>query len=65
MTFKQMNCDPAETARRQAVCVRLNVLWSKREHTDDVGKRRRIDRNIDQIKRQEAAWLKEAAYFLY
>ena len=65
MTFKAMGCDPAETARRQGVCVRLNILWHKRNSTDDTKKQKRIDREIDRIKREEAPWMKEAAYFLY
>ena len=65
MTFKAMNCNPAETTRRKEVCARLNVLWFKREHTDDEAKRRRIDRNIAVILRQERPWMKDAAFFLY
>ena len=65
MTFKAMGCDPEETARRQAVCVRLNTLWTKRTRTDDEHKRKQIDRRIAVILRQERPWMKEAAYFLY
>ena len=65
MTFKDMKCDPVETARRQEVCARLNVLWFKRERTEDSKKRKSIDRRINLIKRQEAPWMKEAAFFLY
>ena len=65
VTFNSMGCDPAETARRQGVCVRLNILWHKRQNTDDTKKVKRIDREIDRIRRTEAAWMKEAAYFLY
>ena len=65
MTWAQMKVSPAETARRQAVCTRLNVLWNKRNSTEDKAKRKRIDREIDRIRRAEAPWMKEAAYFLY
>ena len=65
MTFKEMGCDPAETARRQAVCSRLNVLSHKRDHTDDERKRKQIDRSISVILRQERPWMKEAVYWMY
>ena len=65
MTFKAMGCDPAETERRIAVCTRLNVLAHKREHTDDVTKRKSIDRRIAVILRQERPWMKDVAFFLY
>ena len=65
MTFKAMGVSHAETIRRQEVCSRLNVLWFKREHTEDAKKRKSIDRRIDQIKRQEAPWMKDIAFFLY
>lgn len=65
MTWAQMKCDPAETSRRQTVVIRLNLLWSKRNHTDDKQKQKRIDREIARIRADESYWLKEAAYFLY
>ena len=65
MTFKAMGCDPAETARRQDVCSRINVLWHKRQTTEVPHKQKRIDREISRIKANESYWMKEAAYFLY
>ena len=65
MTWAQMKCDPAETSRRQSVVVRLNLLWHKRNTTEDTGKRKRIDREIARIRADESAWMKEAAYWLY
>ena len=65
MTFNQMKCDHAEQTRRQEVCSKLNVLWNKRERTDDTAKRKRIDRAIAVILRQERPWMKDVAYFLY
>ena len=65
MTFKQMGCDPAEQTRRQEVCSRLNVLWHKKEHTEDAQKRKRIERNIAVILRQERPWMKDIVFFLY
>lgn len=65
MTFKEMGCTPAETARRQAVCTRLNVLAHKKAHTDDQAKRKRIDRTIAVILRQERPWMKDVAFYLY
>ena len=65
MTWAQMKVDPAETSRRQAVVVRLNLLWSKRNKTEDRAKQKRIDREIARIRADESLWLKEAAYFLY
>ena len=65
MTYAQMKCDPAETSRRQGVVVRLNLLWSKRNHTEDKQKQKRIDREINRIRADESCWLKEAAFFLY
>lgn len=65
MTFKQMGCNPAETERRIAVCARLNVLAHKKEHTDDPKARKRIERNIAVILRQERPWMKDIAFFAY
>ena len=65
MTWAAMKASPAETARRQAVAVRLNTLFSKREHTDDPKARKRLDREINRIRSNESFWLKDAAYFLY
>ena len=65
MTWAQMKVDPAETSRRQAVVVRMNLLYSKRNKTDDKQKRRRIDRELSRIRANESFWLKDAAYFLY
>ena len=65
MTWAAMNCDPAELERRQVVCVRLNNLWTKREHTEDEKTRKRLDRDIRRIRADESFWLKDAAYFLY
>lgn len=65
MTWASMKVDPAETSRRQAVVVRMNLLWSKRNKTDDKGKQKRIDRELSRIRANESFWLKDAAYFLY
>ena len=65
MTWAQMKCDPAETSRRQSVVVRLNLLWNKRNHTEDTKKQKRIDLEIARIRADESNWLKEAAFFLY
>ena len=65
MTWAQMKVDPAETSRRQAVVVRMNLLYSKRNKTDDKGKQKRIDRELSRIRANESFWLKDAAYFLY
>ena len=64
MTFKQMGVDPEETARRQSVCERLNILWHKRQ-TAEPQKVKRIDRSNALILRQERPWMKDAVYFLY
>lgn len=59
-----MKCDPAELTRRQAVAVRINKLFDKRQAADtDTAKR--IDREFRAIKAAESHWLKEAAYFIY
>ena len=65
MTWAQMKVDPAETSRRQSVVVRLNLLWSKRNKTDDKQKQKRIDREINRIRSDESHWLKEVAFFMY
>ena len=65
MTWAAMKVDPAETSRRQAVVVRMNLLWSKRNKTDDRQKQIRIDRELSRIRADESYWLKDAAYFLY
>ena len=64
MTWAQMKCDPAETSRRQDVVARLNKLWDKRKDAD-TDELRKIDRRISEIRRDEAEWLKPAAFFLY
>ena len=65
MTWAQMGVSPAETTRRQTVVVRLNLLWSKRNKTDDRQKQKRIDREINRIRSDESYWLKEVAFFMY
>ena len=65
MTWAQMKVDPAETSRRQAVVVRMNLLYSKRNKTEDKQKQKRIDRELSRIRANESFWLKDAAYFLY
>ena len=65
MTFAAMGCGAAETARRQAVCARLNVLCHKRDTTEDKAKAKRIDRSIKVLLRQERPWMRDAAYWLY
>lgn len=65
MTWAAMNCDPAELERRQVACNRINNLWNKRNRAEDEKTRKRIDRKIETIRRQEAPWLKDAAYWLY
>ena len=65
MTWAQMGCTPAETERRQAACMRMNKLWNKRNNTDDKATQKRLDREIDRMRRQEAPWLKDIAYWLY
>jgi hypothetical protein len=65
MTWAQMGVSPAETSRRQKVVDRMNLLWSKRNHTDDSQKQKRIDRELSRIRADESFWLKEAAFFLY
>lgn len=65
MTWAQMGVSPAETTRRQTVVVRLNLLWSKRNNTDDKQKQKRIDREINRIRSDESYWLKDVAFFLY
>lgn len=64
MTWAQMKVDPEETARRQAVAVRLNKLFDKRQNADPKTVKR-IDREFRVIKAAESHWLKNAAYFLY
>lgn len=65
MTWAQMGVSPAETTRRQTVVIRLNLLWSKRNKTDDVQKKKRLDREINRIRSDESYWLKEVAFFMY
>jgi hypothetical protein len=65
MTWAQMGATPAETSRRQAVVVRLNLLWSKRNRTEDPATQKRIDREINRIRADESHWLKNAAYWFY
>lgn len=65
MTWAQMGCSPEETTRRQDACMRMNKLWSKRNSTDDKATQKRLDREIDRIRRAEAPWLKDIAYWLY
>lgn len=65
MTWAQMGCTPAETQRRQEVCARMNTLWHKRNSTEDTAAQKRLDRKIEVIRRQEAPWLRNIAYWLY
>lgn len=65
MTWAAMGCGPDETARRQAVCERLNKLWTMRNSTEDKAKQKRLDREFYRVLRTEAQWLKEAACWLY
>ena len=65
MTWAAMNCGTEETERRIAVCVRMNKLWNKRNRTEDKATQKRLDREIDRIRRAEAPWMKDAAYWLY
>ena len=64
MTFKQMGCDPEETARRVSVCERLNILCEKRRNADQHDAKR-IDRKIAVILRNERPWMKDVAFFAY
>ena len=65
MTWAAMKVDEKEVFRRQTVCNRLNLLWNRRNHTDDKDKRKRIDRELSRIRADESHWLKDAAYWLY
>ena len=65
MTWAQMKCNPAETTRRQNVVTRLNLLWSKRNRTEDAQTIKRIDREMARIRADESYWMKDAAYWLY
>lgn len=65
MTWAAMKVDPAETCRRQNVVTRINTLWYKRNHTEDVKKQKRIDREINRIRADESGWLRDAAFFMY
>ena len=65
MTWAAMKVDPVETERRQKVAVRLNLIWDKMNRAPDEKTRRRYVRQIAAIRKQEASWMKEAAYFLY
>ena len=65
MTWAQMKVDPAELSRRQAVAGKINRIWAKRNAAPDEKTRRRFDRQIGVIRKQEAGWLKEAAWFMF
>ena len=67
MTYAQIMKDVAapEAERRMGVVVRMNILWDKRNACEDKAKQKRIDKQIDSIRRAETGWLKEAAWFLY
>ena len=65
MTYKDMKCSARETARRQDVVIRLNLLYDRRSGCEDRDKIRRLDKEINQIRADESRWLKQAAYFLY
>lgn len=65
MTWAAMKASPSELIRRQAACDRMNILYAKRNRTDDPATQKRLDREIDRIRRAEAPWLKDVAYWLY
>ena len=45
MTWAQMKVDPAELSRRQAVAVRINRIWDKRNAAPDE-KTRRVGQSV-------------------
>ena len=65
MTWAQMKVDKAETERRQGIVVKMNLIWDKMNRAPDEKTRRRYSRQHAAIRKQEAAWMKDAAYFLY
>lgn len=65
MLYKDMKCSPEEIQRRQEVCDRMNILYYRKQATDNEAKKKRIDRELVRIRRAEAPWMKEAAFFLY
>lgn len=65
MTWAQMKVDKAETERRQGIAVKMNLIWDKMNRAPDEKTRRRYSRQLAAIRKQEAAWMKDAAYFLY
>ena len=52
MTYKEAckGCDPEETARRYAVCVRFNLLWDKLNACDDEKKRKKLKKDLTKAK---------------
>lgn len=65
MTYAQMGCNPEETARRQGVVAKMNLLYDKSNATEDEKKRKRYKHSLDVIRRRESWWLREIAFFLY
>ena len=67
MTYAQImkDVDKAEIERRMTVIIRMNILWDRRNACEDATKRKALDKKINQLRRQETGWLKDAAYFLY
>ena len=67
MTFAQafQGADQNEVERRHQVVVKMNILWDKRNACEDESEKKRIDSKLKLIRRQEADWLKKAAWFLY
>lgn len=65
MTWAAMKVDRVETERRQKVAVKMNLIWDKMNRVPDEKTRRRYVRQLAAIRKQEASWLKEAAWFLF
>lgn len=67
MTYKQIfdGLEQTEIARRIGVVERMNLLWDRAQVCEDEGKKKRIDKQIRQIARQEQFWMKNVAFFLY
>ena len=59
------NVSIEEQERRMKAVDRMNILWNKAQKCEDATEKKRIEKKIKVVARQEQSWLKNVAFFLY
>ena len=67
MTIKEImnGVSTQEQERRMDAVNRMNILYGKMQKCEDDAKKKRINKQIKLIARQEQSWMKNVAFFLY